>query len=79
MENVVSGIAAYGINAEGGIKALGNSKLDIALTRAANASTVIKAINALGEFEVLENTEITLSTEVNNSWGFCKSGRIKQA
>lgn len=69
MENVVSGIAAYGINAEGGIKALGNSKLDIALTRAANASTVIKAINALGEFEVLENTEITLSTEMNNSWG----------
>lgn len=69
MENVVSGIAAYGINAEGGIKALGNSKLDIALTRAANASTVIKAINALGESEVLENTEITLSTEMNNSWG----------
>lgn len=69
MENVVSGTAAYGINAEGGIKALGNSKLDIALTRGANASTAIKAINALGEFEVLENTEITLSTEMNNSWG----------
>lgn len=69
MKNVVSGTAAYGINAEGGIKALGNSKLDITLTRAANASTVIKAINALGEFEVLENTEITLSTEMNNSWG----------
>lgn len=58
MENVVSGIAAYGINAEGGIKALGNSKLDIALTRAANASTVIKAINALGEFEVLETPKL---------------------
>ena len=43
MKNVVSGTAAYGINAEGGIKALGNSKLDITLTRAANASTVIKA------------------------------------
>lgn len=69
MENTVSGTAAYGINAEGGIKAMGNSKLDIALTRAANASTAIKAINALGEFEILENTEITLSTEMNNSWG----------
>ena len=69
MENVVSGTAAYGINAEGGIKALGNSKLDITLTRAANASTAIKAINALEEFEVLENTEITISTEMNNSWG----------
>ena len=73
MKNTVSGTAAYGIDAEGGIKALGNSKLDIVLTRAANASTAIKAINALGEFEVLENTEITLSTEMNNSWGILVS------